>query len=229
VLADQHVRFSSNYGKQYEYWQGMDFGTGVRFANGTLLQGGVSTGKAVTDNCEVFAKVPEGGTAGVSTLGQPANIGGGLAGPFCHQEQPWLTQVKGLASYTIPRIDVQVSGTFMNIPGPQVAANLTVPNATIRQSLGRDLSGGAANATVRIVEPGTLYGDRLTQLDFRVGKILRFGRVRANASADLFNLLNGNAVLLQSDTYSLTNPTLWTRPITVQQARMLKFSLSMNF
>ena len=104
-----------------------------------------------------------------------------------------------------------------------------MPNATIRQSLGRDLSGGAANATVRIVEPGTLYGDRLTQLDFRVGKILRFGRMRANASADVFNLLNGNAVLLQNDGYSLTNPTLWTRPITVQQARMLKFSLSMNY
>ena len=229
VLTDNHVRFSSNYGKQSEYWQGVDVSTGLRFTNGTLLQGGVGTGKAVTDNCEVLAKVPEGGTAGVSTLGQPANIGGGLAGPFCHQEQPWLTQIKALAAYTIPVIDVQVSGTFMNIPGPQLVANYTVANAGVQPSLGRPLSGGAANVTVRIVAPGTLYGDRMNQTDFRVGKVLRFGTTRATASVDLYNLFNGNAVMLQTDTYSTTNPTLWTTPTTVQPARMIKFALSMNF
>jgi hypothetical protein len=201
----------------------------MRFTGGTLLQGSISTGKAVTDNCEVLAKVPEGGTQGVSTLGQPANLAGGLAGPFCHQEQPWLMQYKAIAAYTVPVIDVQVSGTFLSVPGPQVNANLNVPNAQVQPSLGRPLAGNAANVTVRIVAPGTLYGDRNNQFDFRVGKVLRYRGARATASVDVFNVLNGNAVLLQNETYSLTNPTLWTTPRTVQQARLIKFSLSMNF
>ena len=50
------------------------------------------------------------------------------------------------------------------------------------------MSGSAANVTVNIVEPGTLYGDRINQLDFRVAKILRFGRTRTQLGLDLYNL-----------------------------------------
>jgi hypothetical protein len=34
------------------------------------------------------------------------------------------------------------------------------------------------NVTVNLIEPGTLYGDRLNQLDLRVARILRFGSSR---------------------------------------------------
>ena len=37
--------------------------------------------------------------------------------PFCHQETPWLTQVKGFGTYTVPTLDVQLSGTFQAVPG----------------------------------------------------------------------------------------------------------------
>jgi hypothetical protein len=105
-----------------------------------------------------------------------------------------------------------------------------VPNALVRPSLGRDLSGGDSTVTVNIVAPGSLYGDRLYQTDFRVGKIIRFGGSRrATASVDLYNLFNGNAVLTEQSSYSLTNTQLWGTPQKVQQARLLKFTLSMNF
>ena len=67
----------------------------------------------------------------------------------------FLTQVKFFGSYTVPKVDVQVSGAFQSIPGPQLAANQVIANAPVKPSLGRDLIGGAANVTVNLVPPGT--------------------------------------------------------------------------
>ena len=55
--------------------------------------------------------------------------------------------------YNIPKIDVTVSGLFFSRPGPQLAANQVIPNAVVRQSLGRDLSANAQNVTVNLVNP----------------------------------------------------------------------------
>jgi hypothetical protein len=232
LVTTNRDRFASNYGDQYERWHGVDISASLRLASAVLVQGGFSTGKQVTDNCALLAAVPEATTPSVSLTGATGTIASQLGNPFCHQEQLWLHQAKALATYTIPRIDVQVSGTFQSVPGPQLAANLVVPSATVQMTggLGRPLSGGAANVTVPIVAPGSLYGDRLNQTDFRVGKIFRFaGSRRATASVDLYNLFNGNAVLTENSSYSLTNEALWRTPQLVQSARLLKFTLAVNF
>ena len=52
--------------------------------------------------------------------------------------------------------------------------------------------------------PGDAFGERVNQLDFRVGKILRFGRQRATISADLLNALNTDAILTYNQGYSPT-------------------------
>ena len=54
-------------------------------------------------------------------------------------------------------------------------ANYAFPNAAIAPSLGRNLSGNAQTATINLVTPGDLYGDRINQIDLRVGKVLKFG------------------------------------------------------
>ena len=75
----------------------------------------------------------------------------------------------------IPRVDVNVAGTVQSTPGPVIAANRVYSNAEIQPSLGRPLSSGAANATINLLEPGDIYGDRVNQFDMRIGKIFRFG------------------------------------------------------
>ena len=113
---------------------------------------------------------------------------------FCHVETPFLTQVKLLGSYTMP-LDIQVAATFQNIPGPQIAANAVYTSAQIAPSLGRPLSS-AAIATINIVPAGTLYGERLNQLDLRLTKILKLGaRARILASVDFYNALNASTVI----------------------------------
>ena len=75
-------------------------------------------------------------------------------------------------------------------PGPVLEANFVASNAVIAagpQPLGRPLSGGAANVTVNLLEPGTQYGDRRTTFDFRVAKIFRYGRTRTQVGIDVYN------------------------------------------
>jgi hypothetical protein len=133
-----------------------------------------------------------------------------------------------LGTYTVPRIDVLVSGTMRSDQGTSLAANWAVPNAVIQPSLGRPLSANATNVTVNIVEPGTLYGDRVNEIDMRIAKIVRIGRTRTNIGFDFYNIINSSAVLTYTQTYSPTTTT-WLRPTTVLQPRFVKFSAQIDF
>ena len=143
----------------------------------------------------------------------------------CRVAYPFQTQIKGLASYTIPKIEVQVSGTVQSLPGSEVSANWVVPSAVVAQTLGRPLAGGAANVTINLLNPGEMYNDRITEVDFRVGKILRFGRTRADVGFDVFNLLNSNAVQTSTSTYGAA----WLRPTLVMPARFAKVGVQLDF
>jgi hypothetical protein len=121
-------------------------------------------------------------------------------------------------------VDVQVAAVFRNQPGPQILANYNAPNASVVPSLGRSLSGSAANITVNLVEPGTMYGERLNQLDLRFGKVLRFGRTRTTGTVDLYNALNGNAVLTINNAFAT-----WQRPQSILLARFVKFGVQFDF
>jgi hypothetical protein len=140
----------------------------------------------------------------------------------------------GLAAYTVPKVDVLVSGTFRSEQGAPLSANLVVSNATLAPILGRNLSTGAnGNITVNLIEPGTLYGDRLNEVDFRIAKILRFGRTRTNVGFDIYNLFNANPALTYNPAYSF-NPAAatqqpWPRPTSVLTPRFAKISAQIDF
>ena len=212
--ADNYVRLASDYGDQMQVWSGFDMSLNARMSSGVTVSGGVSSGRTETDNCEILAAVPE------------ANL---LGAPYCHQLTDFLTDVKLQGAYTMPKIDVQFGVSYRSSPGPPIAANFVATNASVQPSLGRPLSGGAANVTVNMVEPGTLYGDRLNQLDLRFGKVLRSGRVRTVISFDLYNALNGNPVLSENATYRDTTVSGWRIPTSILPARFAKFGVQLDF
>jgi hypothetical protein len=146
---------------------------------------------------------------------------------FCRVVEPLLTQVRGLATYTIPRVDLLVSGTWSSNPGPQLAANWDVPAALVAPSLGRPLSGGAATTRVNLVAPATLYGDRINNLDFRVAKIVRVGRTRTQIGLDFYNVLNNDVVTGYNSTYVPSGS--WLAPTAILPARYLKISGQFDF
>jgi hypothetical protein len=203
---------SSNYGKQVEHWDGIDLSAQARLNGGVYLQGGVSTGKTLTDNCEILAQLPE-------------NVGT-TATQFCHTETPWLTQLKFGGSYTL-LWGIQVSGTLQSFQGPILNANATFTNAQIAPSLGRNLSSGTTK-TVALVQPNTSYGQRLNQVDVRFAKIVTMGSWRIKGMVDVFNLGNINTVTGINQTYGTTGAS-WKVPTSINLARLVKVGAQLDF
>lgn len=150
-----------------------------------------------------------------------------LLSPYCQQEPPFLTDFKGLGSYTIPHVDVQVSGTFQSIPGDALDANYAVTTAVAAQTLGRPLSGNATSATINLLGPGERYGDRINQLDLRVSKILRFSGLRTQFAVDLYNALNSNPIETYNQNFIANGA--WLTPTGVLTARFAKVTVQLDF
>jgi hypothetical protein len=221
---------SDKYGKQIEHWNGFDIVLNARLQNGLTLQAGTSTGKTTQDNCEVVAKLPEMNLLSANSTTFPATATNvWRPAQFCHEESPFQTQFKGYGVYTVPKVDVQVSGTFRSTPASPVMANFVANNAFLGTSstLGRPLSGNVANTTIALLSPEqTLDGyiPRRNELDLRFGKILRVGRTRNVISLDLFNALNSDALISVNQNFAT-----WQRPTEILNARLMKISYNVSF
>ena len=77
---------------------------------------------------------------------------------------------------------------------------------------------------VNVIEPGDDFGDRVNQLDFRISKLLRFGRSKTALNVDLYNIFNDNAALTENASYAA-----YRQPLLVLNPRLLKFSVNLDF
>jgi hypothetical protein len=220
VVAPQNLTtLASNYGDQKEHWNGVDFTVNARLGSGLFLFGGVSSGKTMLDNCEVAAKVPESLTvagAGVASTSRALE--------HCRIESPFLTQVKLNGAYTIPKAEVLVSAAFQSLPGPVVQANYVITE----RAPGVPLVGGST-ATVALLPSsagvGAEYGERLNQLDLRVGKVVRPAKTKTVFNLDLFNVFNAHAVTAENAAF----PVAFRRPTAIMLARFVKISAQFDF
>jgi hypothetical protein len=214
------------------HWDGFDFTLNSRLRNGLIASFGTSTGRAIVNTCET-AQLYNQVSVGLVT----AELGPDPRG--CNNTEPFQTTVRGLASYTIPKIDVLVSATVRSQPGLQLTANWSaIPNSVIQQALGHLPFGATATGTTTINNlidnSQKIYADRRSQIDMRFAKVLRFGRTRSDVGIDVFNLLNTNYPTAYNGTYVYNTDNTpraagWATPTSIYTPRFVRLNYTIDF
>jgi hypothetical protein len=202
--SDTLVTFSTSNNNIYN---GVEFGTTARFSRGFFFAG-VTTERSETLNCDV--------------RDNPNSF------RFCDNVPPFRTQFKGSAAYTLP-YDVQLSGSFFSRPGSSVSANYPVSSAIAGRVIYANV-GGTQQISVNLIEPNTLFLDRINQLDGRVAKSFRLGRFRAQGFVDIFNVMNAGTVTSVITTYGANPATrTWMNPTSLLTGRTVRFGTQWEF
>jgi hypothetical protein len=188
IPAQNYITWETDFGPaRTSYWQGVDFTINARVRQGLTLQFGTNTGRKIDDTCATVVKIDSP---------DPRD---------CRLTPPYQTTVRGLASYTIPRVDVLTSATVRSQPSLARTSNWPVPNTVVLQLLGRLPPGGTlgGNTIVSLIDnDNQLYADnRRTQIDLRVAKIFRFGKTRLDVGVDVENLFNTSYSTTYENTY----------------------------
>jgi hypothetical protein len=237
LTQDNFYTFADDYGGMSRYWHGVDVTANARLNNGLTFTGGTSTGRGVRDECDIAQSLPE--TLFVFGTFERQDT--------CQFAESWLTTFRGSAAYTVPKIDVLVSGIvrFQNSApgffttgdtqpgsnGNSLAANMQIPNTVIQQLAGRLPAGASAaqNTTVNLLPAGQVFPDQVRTVDMRFAKILRFGRTRSDIAIDLYNLFNTNTPTAYNQTFPMTNTAAYLRPTQIVDPRFLRFSVTVHY
>ena len=223
-LNDNLITKAENFGKMTDRFRGVDLNANARMARGGQLSAGISFGHEVTDVCDVINQASPG-----SSTSSAGDLPAGQGYPstrWCHTSPPFFQPtIKANGAYPLPWFGLSASATIQSRPGPSILAAWAAPNAAT--TLGRAFNVGTTQ-TVNLIEPGTLFGDRVNQVDVRFGKNFKVDRTRIRASVDIYNAMNSNAVLTINTTYATTNSS-WLRPTSIMPGRLIKFGATVDF
>ncbi len=211
------------------YWHGLDLNATARLAERITLQAGTTTGRGVRNTCELWQARPE--------------LQGNNRADACDVLEPWITSFRALASYRVPKVDMNVSSTIRSTRttaggdnasnGTSLAANYQLPNTVVQQYLGRLPAGALASGTttVNLLTPSALYPlERRLQIDMRIAKIVRLGSRRLDVGVDLYNLLNANTTTAFDQTYLYSNNgATWLNPTAIMAPRLARFNATLTF
>src|SRR5207249_12000522 len=80
------------------------------------------------------------------------------------------------------------------------------------------------------VNIGSMYGERITQLDMRFSPIFKFGETRkVQANFDVYNIFNNNAVLNEQTRYTTAANNPWRNVLQIMGGRLVKLGAQVNF
>jgi hypothetical protein len=210
---------------------------------GLRVNGGTNTGRAVRDQCHASLDGPN--------VRQHDGVP-----PQCNPYTRWETNVRGTASYTIPKADVLVATVFQWRPGDQRSANhtftkdevvweassaarATAPCATLPGQVGCFTPSGttvtATGYTVNLLNDGELYGENYSIVDLKIGKNLRFGGKRLNIGVDIYNLFNDDSIRIYQDNFDVVdNPATpfveqYGQALGLLSPRFVRLSIQFDF
>lgn len=225
-LTSNLVTAAKNIGDVKQTNTGFTVDVDVRLA-GARLSGGLDMRNDKVDNCGVF----EGD--------HPVNVGIGGAPTFdvstyadgsksCKTETGYRPDLKFSGSYELPW-GFLTSATLQNASGPQIVSTWAAPNSVVSAAgaLGRNLAAGAAaTKTINLIQPQTVFGERLTQLDMRVSKRFNLaGSARLAINAEIYNIANSNWIIAYTPAFG----TSFMRPSQVLSPRMFKIGGQFDF
>jgi hypothetical protein len=222
------------------YFHGIDTNFVWRGPRGIRINGGTSTSRSSRDTC--YGQFDAPNVAGRE--GREHEAG-------CRGYVPFLTNVNGSASYTIPWVDVLLGVVFQSLPGPNIGANLlqvtpTDPNLTwLRpERLNEPCTGAAAasgngcfgatrngaTTNIPLLLSNEIYGERTTLFDVKFAKNLRFAGKRMTVGVDVYNVFNSDAIQTYQANYE-ADPAEneWMQPTGLVSPRMARFSLQFSF
>jgi len=208
-LANNLVTKASNFGTQRRVNDFFNITFTGKLGARTDVGGGFDTGRSLSERCFVVDSPQELRDCKVVT-------------PFSAQ-----TQVKLHGTYRLPG-EVFLSGVFQNMSGPEIDASYSATTQEIAPSLGRNLAGNARTAPVaaNLVALGTMFEGRITRLDVRVSKRMSISRrLRADGYVDMYNIMNGSAILTGTNVYG----PRWLLPTTIVEGRLIQFGANITF
>jgi hypothetical protein len=177
---------------------GLEVTAAGRLKNGAFFQGGLTTERTTTFNCDVD---------------NPNSR------RFCDVTPPFRYMWKASGSYPLP-YGFAASGVWRILPGSSLGATYTVTSAIA----GVPLTGGGS-LSVQLVEPSTVFAEDQQQLDMRLMKIFRFGRLRVQGLLDIYNILNASTATTINQSFGAN----WLKPQAIMQARYLRFGTQIDF
>lgn len=180
-------------------YRGFEVAFAARLPKGATMFGGWSADKLVNVSCAGF---------------DPNTL------RFCDQSQyglPFLSDFKFSGNQPLP-LGLQVGASLASYAGNPLAVNWNVPANLFP-------GGRTQTVTVNLVEPGTKYLKRWSQLDLAFRRVFRVRQMRIDGALDMYNALNGNVVLSENQNFGAT----LGQPLAVLQGRLLRLSAQIKF
>ncbi len=194
----------TNTDNNHRVYNGVDVSVNARIGTGRLTISS-STGRILNQTCEVD---------------DPNNL------RFCDETKfdvPLKSSFRAAGTYPLP-YGVRFSGVFQSAPNAPTNGNDALQatylvNRTIVPTLTQ------TSVSAPLYPPGTSYRQRINQLDMTVGREFRIGKARLLPKIEVFNLLNANPVLAETQTFG----SALGRPTVVLLARFVRVNVRLDF
>jgi len=218
-------------------YNSLEFGLNARLPHGATVFAGTATERTLVRACD--------------EVSNPNNL------LYCDQSQnhlPWLTSFKTGGTIRVA-LGLQVSGVFQTyrytlgsaaLSGSYTNSATTNPVGTgpawlitpatryPANCLGACTPGAlvdpglaVASLSVPLAAPGTVFSDRINQLDLTVGRWFNYGRLRFQPEASVFNAFNQSAVIAVRSLNYLTSSYL--QPSSILSARVLRLGVQVKW